>query len=90
MKDGFYYDKYKITSDPNNFILQERKINGNTKDKSKIGQERWEVIGFYASLSSTFNSLANKLCLENIGNLSIAIKKIEELKNMMKKITELK
>lgn len=90
MADGFYFDNYRIITDPNNFILQERKINANSKDKSKIGTERWENVGFYPNLELAFNKLANRLVNLNIDNLSLAIKKIEELKTMIKNITEIK
>lgn len=88
MKDGFYFDNFKITSDPNNFILEERRVCSNSKDKNRIGKETWDTVGYFSSLNLVFTRLANRLCSRHIGELSIAIKKIEELKKMVKNLTE--
>lgn len=89
-KEGFFYDNYKITSDFDQFVLHKRKVIRMSKNKSMIGKERWEVIGYFASLSSVFTRMANMLCCTHIDDLSIAIKKIDDLQQMIQKVTSLK
>lgn len=86
---AFYFEDFKISSDEKQFILSKRKIIKNATDKIKIGSEKWELIGYYNNLDSTFNRLANLICCKHIGELTVAIEKIDQLKKMIKNIISL-
>lgn len=50
-------DKYVITTDPNNYILNEA---GLIKSGKKAGQEKLEAVGFYPTLSELVAGLINR------------------------------
>lgn len=50
-------DKYSITSDKHNFILQERKI---VKSGENKGQERFIDVGFYGNINQLLSRLAQQ------------------------------
>ena len=87
--DAFYFDNYIITSDDNQFILRKRITIKDSPIPENIGKERFETIGYYGTIQSVFTGLSNRLCMDNIGEISIAIKKIDKLKKMLENLTKL-
>jgi hypothetical protein len=49
-------DKYLITTDPYNYILQEKKIN-TTKDSKNFGEEYMVPLGFYRDINQVVSKL---------------------------------
>lgn len=89
-EQAFLFDNYAITADTKQFILHVRKIVSDTKKKENIGKERWETVGYYPTVSSVFNKLSNLLCVQHIGNLSLAVEKINKLQKMIKTLTTIR
>lgn len=87
--DNFYFDNYIITSGENQFILKKRITIKDSPIPENIGKERSEVIGYYGTIQSVFTGLSNRLCMDHIGNLSIALGKIDKLKKMLNNLTHL-
>ena len=81
-------DKWRLVSDTNNWILEQRKIRGN-KSKNK-GEEYWETEGYFGTIGHAISFLIERevrVC-ESIIQLS---EKIEELKTELRsKYNELK
>ena len=51
-------NKFRITSDANNFIIQEKKIAVTGKH---IGELRWENLGYYSTIASLVYGLSNTI-----------------------------
>ena len=81
-------DKWRLVSDTNNWILEQKKIKG--KKSKNEGVEFWEVEGYFGTIGHAISFLIERevrVC-ENIIQLS---NKIEELKTEMRsKYDELK
>lgn len=90
MENVFYFDDYAITADENQFILKKRKTIKESLKVENIGKEYYENVGYFPTISSVYRQLANKLCMNHIGELSKAIKKIDKLTDMLKNLTTLK
>jgi hypothetical protein len=90
MENIFYFDEYAITADENQFVLKKRKTVKDSHKAENIGKEYYENIGYFGTIQSVYQTLANRLCMDNIGKLSIAIKKIDKLTGMLKNLTTLK
>jgi hypothetical protein len=56
-------EKWRITTDSHNFILEQKRIKG---DKSKnAGEEYYSQVGFYVNLSGAFDGLLRHELLES-------------------------
>lgn len=79
-----------VTADSHQYIVKERKTIKESKDPEKVGKVTWGNEKYFPSLERVFGYLAERSCKEHIGNLSIAVRKIDSLRKMVKTITELK
>lgn len=71
-------DKHQITSDANQWILQE-------KTESKSGPGSWKSVGFYSSLESLINSLYDrKLRRSDVVGLEEAIREAKNIATTLK------
>lgn len=57
-------DKYRITSDSANFILEECHI-GDKEGSMSFGKEVWKQVGFYQSINGLLNGLLRRTALES-------------------------
>lgn len=89
-KNYFLFGDFKVSSDGAQFVLGKRKIIANAQDEKLIGKERWETIGYFSTIDGVFYRMSNLLCAEHIGELSMAVKKIDQLMSMLKNLTTLK
>lgn len=71
-------EDYRVSSDPLNFILQERKIN------QKSHEEYWKDIGYYSNLEQLLSGLFKKrLQASEIEGIQLLI---DEIKNAVRAI----
>lgn len=87
--NAFLFEDFAVTADSVQYIVKERKIIKQSKDPEKIGTETWTVVSYPSSLPMVFNYLAERTCKKHIGNLNVALKKIDGLRTMVKNLTQL-
>ena len=76
-------DKYQVTGVPMNFILEEKKIHSEGKEK---GVEYFDTIGYYPSLETLLRGLAtHSIQQSNCEDVKLLI---QEIKNGVRTITE--
>ena len=76
-------DKYQVTGVPMNFILEEKKIHSEGKEK---GVEYFDTVGYYPTLESLLHGIATRH-LQTTETEGIELL-IQEIKNGVQAITE--
>ena len=82
-------DNYRVTSDAYSLHMEKKTINNKAGTKN-YGKEQWVNSGYYISLSSLVKSVGEDIIRENIGDIKLAIQKINELKLVCDKLTDIK
>lgn len=81
-------ENYRITSDPHNIILQERRV---IKEGPNAGTEEWDGIKYHSSLQQALESYSHTIVLnsaaQTIGELKDLLKTINDTINKIPKIT---
>lgn len=73
-------EDYKITSDEYQYILQEKKVKKNSKDKENIGETYWVSRGYHGSIESALKGYKKvKIHHSDIKNIEQLLNKIEEI-----------
>lgn len=78
--------KYQIVTDDRQFIVQEKKVAGETaKD---VGAIYWSTNGYYSNLESALKSLGKTVLLEN-DDLKVIQKELKFLQSRIKEFTKM-
>lgn len=77
-------ENYKISSDLNNFILQEKRV---AKQGKNEGKEHWVDIGYFSKLQTVLEYYIQR-CLRTseIDTLTKLSKRMDELEEIIKKV----
>ena len=84
VKEWILDDKWKINTDSYNVILMEKKI---PKETAENQEPYWTPEGYYPNFKMALERLIDKNC-RNLESLEDVVKKIDEVKAMIKKIKE--
>lgn len=71
------FGKYRIVSDPRQFMVQE--YMGVTLDKNGDERERWTTYGYYATLEQVVRALPGHVLRRSGGNLTQAVVEVREV-----------
>lgn len=90
-KEVEFMDKYKLSSDPLNIILQEKQIvTGGGKRKptvKQIGDVYWNNVAYFSTPESALKYVIHKEIRESwVSDLKELVKKVSELEKMIDKL----
>lgn len=80
-------EDYRVTADQFAYHLQRRSITERGENK---GREYWHTIGYYGRIEHLIRALLNYDLMEHIGDLKIAMERIDAIEKHLEGLVELK